>query len=170
MRLFISIEFTDEIKAALAKVSQELKEKAGSGLFVPPETMHLTLVFLGETRQGKVALNVLSRLETEPFELTLGSIGRFPRSSGDLYWVGIQESPELTQLHTRLRRELNRVGFLLEQRRFIPHVTLARQIHASGEIPLTLPALSMPVKRISLIRSDRTENGMVYSEIFGKDL
>jgi len=48
MRLFIAINFPDEIKATIAKIRDGLKEKAFRGNFSSDENLHLTLVFLGE--------------------------------------------------------------------------------------------------------------------------
>ena len=69
MRLFIAIDINDDVRAAVAKLQQELKGrmKNQNGLkWVNPELMHLTLKFLGEVSAGG---------ETSPAATRLGEAG-----------------------------------------------------------------------------------------------
>ena len=73
----------------------------------------------------------------------------------------------------RLRRELNNAGIPYDRKNFSPHITLIRRPECRGtdtekEI---LAALSdtkdvrMIVGHASLMRSDRSDRGMIYTEI-----
>jgi 2'-5' RNA ligase len=87
-------------------------------------------------------------------------MGRF----GDLWWAGMRDSVPLTAVVRRIRRTLAESGIPFDRKRFSPHVTLIRK--ASGEMPGIAPVpVSMTVKTISLMRSDRGRNGMIYTEL-----
>ena len=67
----------------------------------------------------------------------------------------------------RLRRALSDAGIPFDKKRFSPHITLARR--AQGHPALTVPEVSMRIDRLSLMRSERGKNGMIYTEIRGRD-
>ena len=87
-------------------------------------------------------------------------MGRF----GDLWWAGMRDSVPLTAIVRRIRRALGENSIPFDKKRFSPHITLIRK--ASGEMPGTAPeSASMTVNTISLMRSDRGKNGMIYTEL-----
>jgi len=59
MRLFIAINFNDEIKDALCDASAELMAAAKRGRTPRRENLHLTLVFIGETTRVDDILDVM---------------------------------------------------------------------------------------------------------------
>ena len=64
----------------------------------------------------------------------------------------------------RIRRALAENNIPFDKKRFSPHITLIRK--ASGDMPGLAPEpVSMTVETISLMRSDRGRNGMIYTEI-----
>jgi 2'-5' RNA ligase len=77
MRLFVAIDINDDVRAAVAKLQQELKGrmKNQNGLkWVNPELMHLTLKFLGEVSAGGPRLR-REASETSPAATRLGEAG-----------------------------------------------------------------------------------------------
>ena len=161
MRLFIAIRLSEPIRAALIRAQEDMRAQRVAGRYAPPENLHLTLAFIGEYPDGEDVLEVLPAFR--PFPLRLSGYGAF----GDLWWAGIERSAELTRYAGSLRRALSGAGIPFDRKRFSPHITLVRG--ASGTPVLELPETEMTVSRISLMRSDRGKNGMVYTEIGGID-
>lgn len=177
MRLFIAINLTDDIKDYLMSAIQELKKEAYKGNFTHRENLHLTLVFLGElsTEKTGVIKSAMNRIHGDPFRLSLSDFGKFKRNSGDIHWAGVDKSEALLAIQQQLTTELKIAGFTLEDREYTPHLTLGREVRLSdpsGTIYESLPAAKqeMTVSRISLMKSERINEKLVYSEIYGKEL
>ena len=160
MRLFIAILLSEDMKDSLLDAQNRLYDRGVRGRFTAEENMHLTLAFIGEVPSAEPALDALAAVSFSPFELGLEGMGRF----GDLWWAGLRDSAPLAALVRRLRRALTENGVPFDRKRFSPHITLLRR--AQGEMPgVPVMDASMTVERISLMRSDRGKNGMIYTEI-----
>ena len=106
----------------------------------------------------------MEQLNFRPLDISLDGVGTF----GDIFWAGLADNPQLAAVVKRLRRELSDYGIPFDKKRFSPHVTLIRKYSCvSGkEIPVSdLTKGRMKVNRISLMRSERGRNGMIYTEI-----
>ena len=125
MRLFIAIDLPERIKHELAVISFGLPQAR----WVPPEQIHLTLRFIGEV-DGALFKDLKSCLESvsgSSFPLTLNGLGCFPpRRDPQVLWVGIEKSVELMALRKNVDSCLSKLGIAPEQRKFVPHITLAR--------------------------------------------
>ena len=155
MRLFVAICLSPEMRDALVDLQRQMHAQRVTGNYTPVENLHLTLAFIGDYPDPEdVPLPDFS-----PFDLRLSGYGCF----GDLWWAGIEKSPPLEACVRRLRRALSDAGIPFDKKRFSPHVTLARR--AQGHPALSVPEVSMRVDRISLMRSERGRNGMIYTEI-----
>jgi len=177
MRLFIAINLNEEIKDYLTAAIQELKRHAEKGNFTRRENLHLTLVFLGEVgadRLGAVK-SAMNRIKGEPFRLSLSGFGKFKRNGGDIHWAGVDKSEPLLSVQKQLSTELSKAGFFLEERAYSPHLTLGREVRLrdpSASVYASLPEArnEMNVTRISLMKSERINGILTYTEIFGRDL
>ena len=127
MRCFIAIDIDEEIRAGLRKVQQEI---AGQGnirrsdvKWVRPESMHLTLKFLGEIKDREV-VDVCRIVEMvagrhKTFALAIKEVGHFGSRSARVLWVGAGlDCPELAQLQQDLENELATAGWPKESRKF----------------------------------------------------
>ena len=160
MRLFIAINLSDDMKGTLLDLQNALYDRGVRGRYTAEENLHLTLAFIGEYPDAEPVLDAMSEVSFMPFELTLDGMGRF----GDLWWAGMKESVPLTAVVRRIRRALAEHEIPFDRKRFSPHITLIRK--ASGEMPGAHPKpVSMTVEAISLMRSDRGRNGMIYTEL-----
>ena len=124
-RLFVAIELPTDIRNMLVGI--------GGGLpgarWMTADQLHLTLRFVGEVNGGefKDIIEALSRVASEPFELTLQGTGHFPpRRRPETLWVGVEKNERLMQLHDRIDSALFRIGIEHDQRKFAPHVAIAR--------------------------------------------
>ena len=160
MRLFIAINLSDAMKDALINTQNEMYERGVRGNYTREENLHLTLAFIGEYPNPEPVLDALSSVSFTPFEMELQGMGSF----GDLWWVGMKESAPLDAVVRRVRRALSDAGIPFDRKRFSPHITLIRK--AEGRMPgILIEKAAMTVNGISLMRSDRGKNGMVYTEI-----
>lgn len=160
MKLFLAINLSPGMKAALTKVQRAMYDRGVRGNYTPEENLHLTLAFIGEYPNAEPVMDALSGVTFTPFELALDGVGCF----GDLWWAGLRENAALTAVVRRVRRALAAGGIPFDRKRFSPHITLIRKASrdAAG-IPITPE--TMPVRTISLMSSKRGRNGMIYTEI-----
>jgi 2'-5' RNA ligase len=153
-------------------------------VWVAPENFHLTLKFLGGIDTGRVpdvdkalADAVAGR---SPFQLTLRGLGAFPSVGRPrIIWAGIADgAAELAAVAARVDHALVPLGFPAEERPFSAHVTLGR-VRTPRRNPRLSQALSaaadvelitVPVARVSLMRSDLSPRGARYSELAGHPL
>jgi len=138
MRTFIAIDLDDDLKKALEALIGELRPLAGSVRWARAAGMHLTLKFLGEISEADAARVILTLNEVAPrhraFGLVLEGTGAFPpgRRSPRVLWVGAAPEPPLLALQEDIDKEMEKLGFEREQRRFHPHLTLGRIKFPSG--------------------------------------
>jgi len=133
LRLFIAVPVPEAIKRELAEAQRLLKQAAPSLRLVPPEGIHLTLKFLGDTPEEQVPeiAAIIDRVAAtieEPLQLTCRETGVFPNPANPrVVWAGLHGDLEvLGRLARQLDRELTKLGFPGEKRGFSPHLTLAR--------------------------------------------
>lgn len=136
MRLFVAIEIDDTIRQEAVRVIETLRPYAPGLKWVNPESLHLTLKFIGEINDTdesnlepiRAALDTV-RLDTVATVVQLKFSRLFwipnPRRP-TIFWMGIQEDDALTSLATQIDRALTPLGVEPEQRPFRPHLTLAR--------------------------------------------
>jgi 2'-5' RNA ligase len=132
MRLFVAVELSDEMKAALGKVQRSLSRFDQAVRWTGKDQMHLTLKFLGEVPDEDV-MQVCSATEriaaaSAPFETTLAECGCFPpRGPVRVVWAGLAVSgKELADCQRLGEQAYAELGFEPERRAFTPHLTLGR--------------------------------------------
>ncbi|NCB51397.1 MAG: RNA 2',3'-cyclic phosphodiesterase [Clostridia bacterium] len=166
MRLFVAVHFSPEVRRALLTAMNEIRRTARDANVTRPENLHLTLAFIGETNDIRGAREALDGIVCPAFELTVGGSGRF----GDLLWAGISENQALATLAEDIQNALRDRGFDIERRPFKPHITLARQVRSEGPLRLIIPDTKMIVSRVSLMKSERVNGRLTYTEVYGKVL
>ncbi len=131
MRAFIAVDVGEEVRVKLAEVQRYLGRRHAAVRWTRPETIHLTLAFLGDMPTGQ--LPALSTALDQriaglaPFGLDVGGLGYFgPARSPRVVWAGITPSPELEQLRQRIVEALRQTGTAFDEKPFAPHLTLGR--------------------------------------------
>ncbi|MCL1901521.1 MAG: RNA 2',3'-cyclic phosphodiesterase [Firmicutes bacterium] len=171
MRLFIAINFQDSIKAELAKLRDKLKKSAIKGRFSENENLHLTLVFLGEcdTKQTETIKTAMNDAEFSPLFLGFDEVDFFKRLGGDIYFVRLKENWQLLKLQAELSNSLVKEGFILEKRKYTPHVTLGREIKMPESfIAPKIEAIEFSVQSIELMKSEHINGKLVYTPVYSK--
>lgn len=164
MRLFIAIQFDDEILDALIDFQNDPKAQGVTGNYTKRENLHITLAFIGEYGNPDDVLEAMEQVDFRPLDIDLDGVGSF----GELFWVGFRDNPQLAEYVKKLRRALAENNIPFDRKRFSPHITLIRKYSYKGglEIPVSeSPKGHMKATRVSLMRSERGKNGMIYTEI-----
>lgn len=175
MRLFTAILFQEDRKNELYQTIEKLKHYS-KGSFTVRDNLHLTVNFIGETdrlRDVKQAmLQAVDKVKPSEFLLSIRGIGKFKREEGDIYWAGIEKEDILLRLQKELVYELRKAGFPgIEDKEFTPHLTLGRKVIVGHGFNLKefedeIVPMQMKVDRISLMKSERIQGKLVYTEIF----
>jgi len=188
IRSFIAIELPDELKSKLGRLQTELKLDSLPWLKpVDPQSIHLTLKFLGNIAAGQVGA-ITSAIEVatqgiSPFSLKASQLGVFPNPRRvQVAWVGLSgDTDKLARLQQQIEVNLSRLGFPAESRPFTAHLTLARardralptERQRFGEIITGSRAeihYIIEVTAISLMKSQLTRAGAIYSRISATEL
>ncbi len=183
VRSFIAIELPDELKLGLTQLEDQLKmSKQPWVKWVDPYNIHLTLKFLGSIAVDRIN-EIIGVMEEAiqgipPFRLEVKDLGVFPNLRRvQVAWVGIRgEVDRLSQLQQHLESNLARLGFTPESRPFTPHLTMARlrnrvsldERQSFGQLIATTrfeTTYTIKVDAISLMRSQLTREGAIYSRI-----
>ena len=141
MRAFVSVD-PEGLEGEIEALQGEFEDVDGLD-FVAPESVHLTLFFLGEIdSEGDRLEAVTDAIEegvsesgVSSFEAAFGGLGVFPsREYICVLWVGVREGSEkLTRLQERIEGRLTDLGFEPDDHDFTPHATIARMRHAGGK-------------------------------------
>lgn len=162
MRLFLAIIPDNGIKDELCFAQKRLQLQGVKGKFTTRENMHLTLAFIGEYSDPGLISEVLREVTFEPMRLVIDGFGRF----GDTFWMGVKDDKGLETNVKRIRKALADNGIPFDKKKFMPHITIARKIEYSKGFPTDAPfPAGMDVEYISLMRSDRGKNGMIYTVV-----
>jgi RNA 2',3'-cyclic 3'-phosphodiesterase len=170
LRLFVALSFPEDIVARL----DSLTGGVPGADWVESDDFHLTLRFVGETPEDRAEdlAYALMGVRAEPFDIEFAGVGHF--STGDevrALWVGVRKSPALDALRHKIDEACRRQGFGNEERKFTPHVTLARL----KEAPLAkvrdflahnalFKAGPNRIDRFALFSSLRRAGGPVYTQ------
>jgi 2'-5' RNA ligase len=175
MRLFIAINFSSQVKSNLYNIAQKLKSFSTQGNFTGLDNFHLTLIFLGETTKINSIKQAMNKIDVLPFKFALRGLGKFHRRGGDIYWVGVEKNRYLLEVYNKLCEELADLGFDIEERDFKPHVTLGRKVILNSqfnynEFIRNIFPITIEVDRISLMKSERINETLAYTEVYSKVL
>ncbi len=161
MRLFVAVELSDEMKKAITASMHELKKAGVRGSFVPMQNLHLTLAFIGETKESGKIKDALKELHVKPFKLALSDMGTF----GDLLWVGMKGNQGMSGAAKAVREALDSAGIGYDKKKFSPHITIIRKMSGDWK-KVKPPKGEMMVKKISLMKSEQKDGKRIYTEIF----
>jgi 2'-5' RNA ligase len=173
VRTFIAIPLSEELKRAIGRVQRELADALPEMRWVKPETIHLTLAFLGDISQDSlenVASSMLSIGDLfAPFEVRVAGLGAFPSPARPrVVWLGLEECAPLLQLQAVLTEKLVSAGLPGDNRPFTPHLTLGRTRHRAPaadrvfERYQAVPIGTLAVNNIVLFESRLQSGGAVH--------
>ncbi len=142
--------------------------------WVRPEGVHLTLKFLGDVEVASVPV-ILKAMravagQAPPMALHTSEVGAPNPDRARVVWLEVGgETAILGRLKGDLEDAMFRIGFEREERRFHPHLTLARARRRAVRLPSGLtgavPSAHFLADRISLYSSELRPGGTVYNAL-----
>lgn len=129
MRVFVGLDIPDDIRAAITRYMDGLRNFAADVRWVRPESFHVTLKFIGEESDQQVERikRELTTVKVKPFDIEFHDTGFFPNAkSPRVFWVGIHAGPGLEQLASGVDEAVSRTGVPREEKGYKPHLTLSR--------------------------------------------
>ena len=162
MRLFFALWPDEEERAQLAGWQPPLRARCG-GRAMRPETLHATLVFLGEVEEAHLEALRLSAEEVtfQPFDAEWRE-AHYWGHNHIVYAAPQAVSLPLMKLVHDLEDRLRKHHFRFEQRPYKTHVTLLRNALWTDDPLPELPEVRWLVRDFVLVRSPGDEQGARY--------
>ena len=178
-RAFVAIDLPESLRFALGAVQQELKTAKFRVKWVRPESIHLTLKFLGNIDVNRtdeiVNAMTLSARGRNALRLNASGLGVFPNARRPrVIWVGLGgQVDHLKSLQQTLDAHLADLGFPAETRPYKGHLTLGR---VKGKIAVdrmqsaldefnAFESEGFEADRIILFKSELHPSGAVYTKV-----
>jgi RNA 2',3'-cyclic 3'-phosphodiesterase len=187
MRLFVAVDIDDAVRGRIARFLDGVRGFAPDARWARPESLHVTLKFIGEKSEDEVEKikGALETIEAGSFEMSFHGYGFFPGARAPrVFWVGIDRGQKLTSLAATVDETLARLGVPKEEHAFNPHLTLARgggSPRQKGDTPnrsfqhlqerlaaLPTPEFgTMTSREFFLYRSQLSPSGSKYTKLAG---
>ena len=169
--LFLAVPLPETVAERLAGLAGGVP----GARWVPARNMHVTLRYIGEV-DGVLADDIaggLAEVDGAAFDLTIDGVDVFGgRKDARVLYAGVAPKEPLKRLHEKIDALLRRLGVPAEERRYTPHVTLARLRRPPADrVGRFLEAngllMSQPfrVEDFCLYASIRGSEGAVYHEL-----
>jgi 2'-5' RNA ligase len=130
MRVFVALDIDDAIRARLELFLDGVRGFAPEARWVRPESMHVTLKFIGEKPSDAVDAikRALGATQAGAIEISFRGYGFFPAAKAPrVFWLGIAAGPGLAVLAKSVDEVTAALGVPREEHEFSPHLTLARR-------------------------------------------
>jgi len=166
-RLFIAVSITDDLVNDLNLTKAKLESEI-SGRWVNPESIHLTLKFLGNRSSNDVtdivAIIKKSVSNVRSFNLKTTGIGCFPNHRRARFlWLGFEEEERLLRIKREIETRMSVLGIEEDIRDYHPHLTLARLNNKRLDIKEINERIAitreLPVERVTLFESVLNRGG-----------
>jgi 2'-5' RNA ligase len=175
MRVFIAIDIPNEIRDRLGAVQEKVRSSTASARWVAPESIHVTLKFIGEMpeKRREDIDQALRGLTWKSIRVKVRGVGFFPGNrSPRVLWAGL-EAASMEGLAKEIDSRLEHAGFDRERRAFRPHLTLARAKGSRLDKALVTAATpftetefgTFTVNQIYLFESTLKAGGSVYTKL-----
>ncbi len=164
MRLFIAINFDENMADALIEMQDDLLRCGVNGNFTRQENLHMTLVFIGENDEPENLIEIIRDVPLRSFTIKISGMRRFK----DMIFANVEDNPDLKDYVKRLRHALADNDIDFDKKKFMSHITLVRSVRGNKDFLIETDGNveeSMRVKGISLMKSERGKHGMIYTEI-----
>ncbi len=168
VRVFFAIWPEEAIRRQLCGLSEKLAV-ASSGRMMREESIHLTLVFLGEVRSSQLDMlrSAANIVKEQSFDFIVDRVSYWKYNR--LVYATAGEVPQrLLKLVDSLKALMSANGFLFGNRTFRPHITLVRKVGLNC-LPKSLHYLDTPiiwpVNDWVLVKSEQASDRTVYTPI-----
>lgn len=128
---FWALSLSEDVKKTMFMEIEKIKRFFPFKRWVHELDYHITLTFLGSAQEEK--LEVATKLvgdvvkSVKSFPLEIQGINVFGnREAPRIFWASVQQENQLFELQKRVHKVCSEVGFTLESRPYLPHITIAR--------------------------------------------
>lgn len=177
MRGFIGIDFPPDVKKGIVEIQKVIRGCSLKGRWKYIDNFHLTLKFMGEISERQVD-SIFESMEgrinsLHDFTLTTGDIGYFKGQEcfRVVYLKLINNGGYLDRLFEIAEDCCFLSGIERDKRRFTPHITIAQDVvlkkdfeYIKDEVK-AISGIRIPVKEISIIKSEQIESKRVYTTV-----
>ncbi|MGO9453894.1 MAG: RNA 2',3'-cyclic phosphodiesterase, partial [Candidatus Binataceae bacterium] len=121
MRLFVALDINDDIRNRIARFLEGVRGFAPDVRWVRPESLHVTLKFIGERPDEDVdrIKQMLATIDADRIEIRLCGYGFFPGAREPrVFWIGIDAGSELASLAGTVDAKLASLGIPKEEHPF----------------------------------------------------
>jgi len=172
LRLFVGLGLPDTHRDTLSMLERGIP----GARWVEADNYHITLRFIGEVPESDAddIHAALSALRFNAFQISLVGVGHYGKlRKARSLWAGVEPADPVRHLHAKIESAIVRAGFPRDERRFRPHVTLARIKGETGHHlanflsehgDFRTPAIS--VSSFHLFRSQLTRSGPIYEMLW----
>jgi RNA 2',3'-cyclic 3'-phosphodiesterase len=164
-RLFFALWPPDEFRDQLVSATQSIARDSG-GRVIPPENLHVTLLFLGQVSQARFeAVQQAADLcaNAPAFELRFDRVEVWGRANLLALTTTVTPS-EAARLAEELRRPLRDELTEKSEHEFRPHITLARDLPRRRRAE-PIQSLLVKVNEFVLVESRPGPGGSQYSVV-----
>ena len=161
MRCFLGLDLSPQSKLAIEQWRQKALPPFPHP--VPAANFHVTSVFLGsiENHQLDDISRAIEKCEFDPVSITFNTLGFW--SKPKILWLGSEHIPEeATNLAESLTTIAKQAGIQVQERKYIPHVTLVRKVHQEAPAPLFPPDFTCQFDKLHLFESVSGKKGVHY--------
>ncbi len=178
VRLFVAVEIADKSAYQIDKLIAQLAATGADVKWVESGLFHITLKFLGDVDQTEI-VSVCREIQkavakTDPFEIRALGAGAFPKIElPRTIWLGIDKGQEeITALFNAVEQASIKMGFVRENKPFVPHITLGRIRKPNAALKdLSEKIADFPrydagksfISKVVVMASELTKRGPVYS-------
>lgn len=164
LRLFFALWPDAATRERLAGWARTIHSASG-GRAMRPESVHLTLAFLGGTPAAALPsiIAAAGRIAPRAFTLRIDEAGYWRHNQ--IAWGGAREPPPaLEALVADLRAALVGAKIAFDAKAFVPHITLVRKARPGFRLPRLEP-IEWPVRDFVLVRSLTGSGGSAYEVV-----
>src|ERR1700742_3187729 len=135
MRIFVALDIDDAIRDRISRFVEGVRNFAPDGRWMKPESLHVTLKFIGEQPDAAVEQikHSLAAIQGNAPKIEFRGYGFFPTpKAARVFWIGMNAGPELAALAAAIDEKTAALGLAKEDRPYSPHLTIARAAGGSG--------------------------------------
>jgi 2'-5' RNA ligase len=163
-RIFIAAWPDATVRAALHDIAKSIAKTHFRAKAVKPQNYHATVAFLGELVPPAIETikQRVSDFSLSQVILRLDRLGFWRKPK--VVWLGCNDTPATLSCEIEgLCDQLRRLGFHLDEREFVPHVTLFRK--AARRPRVTITPIDWTISHLVVVRSTLTPDGADYEII-----
>ena len=176
IRTFLSIPVPLMVRSKKQMLYSTLEQSPAKINWVKDEQLHITIKFIGHTPENlfdeikSLIIKVVASIK--PFKITINNTGCFPVPERPrILWLGVDgDLQSMKNLYINIEKEMETIGFPLNDEEYFPHVTLARIKYPQKFTPdistflnSSYDPIDFKVDRVQFLSSELLPTGTLYT-------